>query len=144
MKFMLIVKGNEQSEAGKLPTSEQLETMNKFNEELFKAGVLLDLSGLHPVSSSVRVKYQAGKRSVIDGPFAESKEVIAGYWVIQVKSREEAIEWAKRAPMDCGLSANESAEVEVRQLYELDEFGENAGVEASRELAKKMEAQSKQ
>jgi hypothetical protein len=141
MKFMLAVKGNAQSEAGALPTSEQLACMNGFNEELLKAGVLLDMSGLHPVSQSVRVKYQAGKRTVIDGPFAEAKEVIAGYWVIQVKSRDEAVEWAKRAPMDFGIPAGESAELEIRQLYELDEFGENAGVEGARELEKKLEAQ---
>ncbi len=143
MKFMLIVKGNAQSEGGAIPTSEMLVTMSKFNEELLKAGILLDLSGLHPLSESIRIKYQGGKRTVIDGPFAEAKELIAGYWLIQVKSRDEAIEWAKRAPMDFGIPAGESAEVEIRQLFELDEFGENAGVDAARELGKKMEAQQK-
>ena len=143
MKFMLIVKANPESEAGALPTEEMLTAMGKFNEELLKAGVLLDLSGLHPSSKGARVKYRGGTRSVVDGPFAEAKELIAGFWLIQVKSRDEAIEWAKRAPMDAGIPADQEVEVEIRQLFELDDFGESPAVDAARNLEKKLE-QSKQ
>jgi len=139
MKFMLIVKANPESETGAMPTEEMLTAMGKFNEELLKAGVLLDLSGLHPSSKGARVKYRGGKRSVVDGPFAEAKELIAGFWLIQAKSRDEAIEWAKRAPMDVGLPADQEVEVEIRQLFELDEFGESPAVSAARELGKELE-----
>src|SRR5215471_14877349 len=98
MRFMMIVKASKDSEAGKLPSEELLSAMGKYNEELMKAGVLLDLAGLHPSSKGARIKFSGSKKTVVDGPFAESKELIAGYWIIQVKSREEAIEWAKRAP----------------------------------------------
>src|SRR5262245_45268638 len=101
MRFMMIVKANKDSEAGAMPSEKDLAAMAKYNEELVKAGVVLDLAGLHPTSKGARVRFsQAGKRTVIDGPFAEAKELIAGYWVIQVKSREEAIEWAKRVPFE--------------------------------------------
>src|ERR1700745_3020298 len=102
MGFMMIVKANKDSEAGKMPSEELLSAMGKYNEELMKAGVLLDLAGLQPSSKGVRVKFSGGKRTVVDGPFTESKELIAGYWIIQVKSREEAIEWAKRVPAPHG------------------------------------------
>src|ERR1700726_4250296 len=98
MRFMMIVKASKDSEAGIMPSEELLSAMGKYNEELMKAGVLLDLAGLQPTSKGARIKFSGGKRTVIDGPFTETKELIAGYWLIQVKSREEAMEWAKRAP----------------------------------------------
>src|SRR5262245_54559154 len=100
MRVMMIVRANEKSEAGVLPTEAQLAAMGKYNEQLHKAGVLLDLSGLKPTSAGARVRFAGGKGTVIDGPFTETKELVAGYWVIQVKSKEEAIEWAKRIPAD--------------------------------------------
>src|SRR5688572_10884111 len=98
MRFMVIVKADKQSEAGVMPTEEQLAEMGKYNEELVKAGVMLAGEGLHPSSKGARVRFSGDKRTVIDGPFAETKELIAGFWLIQAKSREEAIEWVKRAP----------------------------------------------
>src|SRR6266568_4057117 len=102
MRFLVMVKGNEDSESGRLPTEQELSAMTKFNEELAKAGVMLAGEGLHPSSKGVRVRFSGGKRTVIDGPFAETKELIAGFWIWQVKSKEEAIEWLKRAPFDGG------------------------------------------
>jgi hypothetical protein len=134
MRFMMIVKATKESEAGVMPSEKLLAAMGKYNEELMKAGVLLDLSGLQPSSKGARVKFSGGKRTVIDGPFTESKELIAGYWIIQVKSREEAIEWAKRVP-DC---EGEAGEIEIRQLFELDDFGQSEAVEHHRELGKKL------
>src|SRR5436853_3112944 len=98
MRFMMIVKANKDSEAGVMPSDELISAMTKYNEELAKAGVLLDLAGLQPSSKGARIKFSGGKKTVIDGPFAETKELIAGYWLIQVKSREEAIEGARRSP----------------------------------------------
>ena len=115
MRFMMIVKASEQSEAGMLPDAEMLSQMGKFNEELEKAGMLIDLSGLHPSSKGSRVKFSGGKSTVTDGPFAETKELIAGYWLIRANSKQEAIEWARRAPM-------QDAEIEIRQLFELEDF----------------------
>jgi hypothetical protein len=120
MRFMMIVKASKESEAGALPSEALIAEMTKYNEDLARAGVLLDLSGLQPTSKGARVKFSGGKRTVVDGPFAESKEIIAGYWLIQVKSREEAVEWARRAPNPHGDGAE--AEIEVRQLFELDDF----------------------
>jgi hypothetical protein len=117
MRFMVIVKASKESEAGVLPSREILTAMGKFNEELVKAGVMLAAEGLHPSSKGARVKFSGGKRTVTDGPFAETKELIAGFWLWQVKSREEAIEWLKRAPFDGGT------EVEIRQVFEPDDFG---------------------
>lgn len=122
MRFMVIVKANKESEAGVLPTEEQLAEMARFNEELVKAGAMLAGEGLQASSKGARVRYSGAKRTVIDGPFAESKELIAGYWVIQAKSKEEAIEWAKRAPFQEG-------EVEIRQIFELEDFGPSEAVE---------------
>jgi hypothetical protein len=136
MRVMMIVKANPKSEAGVLPTEAQLAAMGKYNEELQKAGVLLDLSGLKPTSAGVRVRFSGGKRTVVDGPFTEAKEIIAGYWVIQVKSREEAIEWAKRIPAE----SNEIGEVELRPFYELDDFAPGEAVEAAKELGNKLPA----
>ena len=116
MRFMVIVKANKDSEAGVMPTKELLTEMGKFNEELVKAGVMLAGEGLHASSKGARVKFSGGKTTVVDGPFAETKELVAGYWMWQVKSKEEAIEWLKRAPF-------EDTEVEIRQVFEAEDFG---------------------
>jgi hypothetical protein len=115
---MVIVKANKESEAGVLPDKKILTEMGKFNEELSKAGVMLAGEGLQPSSKGVRVRFDGSKRTVTDGPFAETKELIAGFWLWQVKSKEEAIEWLKRAPFDGGT------ELEIRQVFELEDFGE--------------------
>jgi hypothetical protein len=138
MRYMMIVKGSQKTEAGVLPTEEQMAAMGKYNEELQKAGVLLDLSGLKPTSKGVKVQFSGGKRTVIDGPFTEAKEIMAGYWIIQVKSREEAIEWAKRIPAE----AVEMAEVELRPFYELEDFAPGPAIDAGKELGKKLPAGS--
>ena len=138
MRVMMMVKLSKDSkgEAGTMPTEAEMAPMGKYNEELQKAGVLLDLSGLKPTSAAARVKFNRGKATVVDGPFAEAKELIAGYWVIQVKSREEAIEWAKRIPAEAG----EIAEVELRPFYEMEDFAPGAAVDAAKELGKKLPA----
>jgi hypothetical protein len=117
MRVMVIVKGDKNSEAGVLPSQELFAEMHKFNEELIKSGVMLAGEGLQPTSKGARVKFEGKRRTVIDGPFAESKELIAGFWLWKVNSMEEAIEWLKRAPFDGG------AEVEIRPLYEFEDFG---------------------
>src|SRR3954471_7861154 len=117
MRFMVIVKASEESEAGVLPDEKILSEMGKYNEELVKAGVMLAAEGLHPSSKGARVKFSGGKRTVTDGPFSETKELIAGFWLWQVKSKEEAVEWLKRAPFDGGT------EVELRQVFEAADFG---------------------
>ena len=137
MKFMMIVKANKDSEAGKMPSEELLSAMGKYNEELMKAGVLLDLAGLQPSSKGARIELSGGKRKVIDGPFTETKELIAGYWIIQVKSREEAIEWAKRVPAPHG--EGQEGQVEIRQFFEFEDFGPSEAVDRARELGKKLE-----
>jgi hypothetical protein len=131
MRFMIIVKGNKDSEAGVRPDEKIFAEMADYHEQLAKAGVLLDASGLQPTSKGFRVKYSGGRRKVIDGPFTESKELIAGYTLIQVKSREEALEWAKRFPAPFGA---QEAEIELRQLYELDDFGPSEALDRFREL----------
>ena len=119
MRFMVMVKATPQSEAGIMP-SEQLQTeMHKFNEELENAGVRLAAEGLHPSSKGARVRFSGTNRSVIDGPFAESKELVAGFWLLDVKSKEEAIEWMKRCP--CPM--NDDSEIEIRQVFEAEDFG---------------------
>ena len=120
MRFMVIVKADKNSEAGALPDQKCLADMTKFNEELVKAGVLLAAEGLHPSSKGARVRFSGNKRTVIDGPFAETKELVAGFWLFQVKSKEEAIEWVKRAPNP--FPGTES-EVEIRQVFEAEDFG---------------------
>ena len=117
MRFMVIVKADKNSEAGVMPSEQLLAEMGKFNEELAQAGVLLAAEGLHPSSKGARVSFSGGKRTVTDGPFAEAKELIAGFWLWQVKSKEEAIEWLKRAPF------GEGAEIEIRQVFEASDFG---------------------
>jgi hypothetical protein len=139
MKFMMIVKASKDSEAGKMPSEELLSKMGKYNEELMKAGVLLDLAGLQPSSKGTRIKFSGGKRTIVDGPFAETKELVAGYWIIQVKSREEALEWAKRAPAP-HEGDNGEGEIEIRQFFELDDFAPSEAVERHRELGKKLAA----
>jgi hypothetical protein len=119
MRVMVIVKANQESEAGILPSTEILAAMGKYNEELVKAGVMLAGEGLHPSSKGKRVKFSAGKHTITEGPFAETKELIAGFWLWQVKSMEEAIEWLKRSPFDGGT------EIEIRQVFEAADFGEN-------------------
>src|SRR5215210_5778282 len=119
MRFMVIVKANKDTEAGVLPTRDELAEMGKFNEELIKAGVMLAGEGLHASSKGARVRFSGNKRTVIDGPFAETKELLAGFWIWQVNSKEEAIEWVKRCPnphyQDC--------EIEIRQVFEAEDFG---------------------
>ena len=137
MRFMMIVKASKDSEAGKMPSEELISAMGKYNEELMKAGVLLDLAGLQPSSKGMRIKFSGGKRRVIDGPFTETKELIAGYWIIQVKSREEAIEWAKRVPAPHGEGAE--GEIELRQFFELEDFGPSPAIDRARELGKELE-----
>src|SRR6188472_1616904 len=117
MLFMVIVKASKDSEAGVMPSTQLLTEMGKYNEELVKAGVMLAGEGLQPSSKGARVKFSGGQRIVTDGPFPETKELIAGYWLWQAKSKEEAIEWLKRAPFDGG------AEVEIRQVFEAEDFG---------------------
>lgn len=130
MRYMIIVKANSDTEAGKLPEESMLEVMGAYHEELVKAGVLLDANGLQPTSKGFRVQYSGGKPVVIDGPFAETKELIAGYTIIQVKSQDEAIEWAKRFPNPHGA---EDCYIEVRRMFELDDLGPSAAVDQMRE-----------
>ena len=119
MRFMLLIKANSDSEAGILPSAELLTAMGKFNEELVRAGVMLAGEGLHPSSKGARVRFSGAQRTVVDGPFSETKELIAGFWLIQVKSKEEAIEWVKRVPNPTG----EESEIEIRQVFDLEDFG---------------------
>jgi hypothetical protein len=118
MRFMVIVKADENSEAGVMPSTELLTAMGKFNEEMVKAGVMLAGEGLHPSSNGARIKYSGKDRTVTTGPFGATRELVAGFWLIQVKSRDEAIEWMKRAPFDGG------SEIEIRQVFDAEDFGE--------------------
>ena len=117
MRFMVIVKADKNSEAGIMPSREILTAMGKFNEELVKAGVMLAGEGLHPTSKGKRVRFSGGKHTITDGPFTESKELIAGFWLWQVRSMDEAVEWLKRSPFDGGT------EIEIRQVFEAEDFG---------------------
>lgn len=119
MRFMVIVKASPESEAGKMPSEKLLTEMGKFNEELVKAGVMLAGEGLHPSSKGVRIQFSGDKRTVVDGPFAETKELIAGFWLIEVKSKQEAIEWIKRCPNPM----ESDSEIEIRQVFEAEDFG---------------------
>ncbi|HKH48670.1 MAG TPA: YciI family protein [Thermoanaerobaculia bacterium] len=121
MRFMVIVKASKESEAGIMPSEELLTAMGNYNEELVKAGIMLAGEGLHPSSKGVRVRFSGDQRTVIDGPFAETKELIAGYWIWQVKSKEEAIEWLKRCPNP--MPDSEGSEIELRQIFEAEDFG---------------------
>jgi hypothetical protein len=126
MRFMLIVKADADTEAGCMPSQELIEEMGRYNEELMKAGVLLAGDGLHPSSAGARVLFSGDKRTVVDGPFAETKELIAGFWIIQVGSRDEAIEWVKRCPNPTGGEST----IEIRQVFEAEDFGEEFTPEA--------------
>ena len=130
MRFMILVKATKDSEAGVMPPEELFHAMADYHEQLAKAGVLLDANGLQPSSKAWRVKYSGDKRTVIDGPFTETKELVAGYTIIQVKSREEAMEWVRRFP-NPHLA---EGEIEVRQIYELDDFGDSPAIERFREM----------
>ena len=121
MRVMVIVKANEETEAGGVPSTELLSEMGKYNEELVKAGIMLDGEGLHPSSKGVRIEFAGDKRSVVDGPFAETKELIAGYWVWQVRDMDEAIEWARRCPNPTG----EEGVLELRPVFEAEDFGDS-------------------
>jgi hypothetical protein len=116
MRFLVIVKASKESEAGEMPSTEQLAEMGKYNEELAKAGIMLAGEGLHPSSKAVRVRFEGKRKTVIDGPFAETKELVAGFWIWQCRSKDEAIEWLKRAPFQEG-------DVELRQIFEQEDFG---------------------
>ena len=132
MRFMIIVKANKDSEAGVMPKETLMAEMAQYHDELQKAGMLLDASGLQASSKGWRIQYSGDKRTFVDGPFAETKELVAGYTLIQAKSREEAIEWTKRFPNPAG--DGKPAEIEVRQLFELDDFGPSEAVEHFREM----------
>ncbi|MED7666315.1 YciI family protein [Pseudomonas moraviensis subsp. stanleyae] len=140
MRFMILVKASADSEAGLMPSEELLSAMGNFNEELARAGVLVDADGLHPSSRGARVHFSGDKRTVIDGPFIETKELVAGYWIWEVKSKEEAIEWVKRCP---NPMPGTEAEIEIRQIFSAEDFGEQLTPEAReqevriREQAKK-------
>ena len=138
-RFMIIIKATKDSEAGKMPSEQLLTDMGKFNEELVKAGIMLAGEGLHPSSKASRVKFAAGKRTVTDGPFAETKELIAGYWLLQVGSFEEAVEWIKRCPNP----HDEPGEIEIRQVFEAEDFGEEFTPEL-REQEERIRAQAEQ
>jgi hypothetical protein len=140
MRFMIILKATRDSEAGKMPDEQLLAAMGKFNEELVQAGVLLAGEGLHPSSRGARVRFAGGHRTVIDGPFAETKELIAGFWIWRVKSKEEAIEWVKRCPDP--MPGND-AEIEIRQIFEAEDFGAELTPEL-RAQEEKLRAQAEQ
>jgi hypothetical protein len=137
MRFMLIVKANKASEEGVLPDQKLMADMGKFNEEMIKAGILLSGDGLQSSAQGARVQFSKGKKTVIDGPFTEIKELIAGFWMINVKSKEEAIEWALRSPAPHG--PGEEGQIEVRRVFELEDFGDNLSPEV-RESEAKMRA----
>lgn len=142
MRFMMIVKANPDSEAGKLPSEELIAAMTKYNEELMKAGVLLDLAGLQSSAKGFRVRIpSSGERTVTDGPFAETRELIAGYWIINVKSRAEALDWAKRVPAPHG--PNEDCEIEVRPVFELEDFHPSESVDHCKAIVEQLAAAKK-
>ncbi len=138
MKFMMIVKADKRSEAGEMPSEAALAAMGRYNEALVKAGILLDATGLQPSSKGARVGLRNGRLQVTDGPFTESKELIAGYWLIQAKSKEEAIEWAKRIPFEYIPETDGTREVEIRQLFELADFGQSQSVEHHKQLGQQI------
>jgi hypothetical protein len=139
MRFMVLVKANQDSEAGVMPSQELLTEMGRYNEELVKAGVMLAGEGLHPSSKGARVKFSGAERTVVDGPFAETKELVAGFWLIQAKSLDEAIEWVKRVPNPM----EGESEIEIRQVFEADDFGDELTPEL-REQEQRLRAQTEQ
>jgi hypothetical protein len=138
---MMMIKGDR--EPGHLPSEDFLAQMGKYNEDLSKAGVLLDLSALHWSAEGVRVKYAGGGRTVTEGPFGEPKETVAGYWILQVNSMDEATEWAKRLPFEAGGEPEAEGEMEIRRMFELEEFGESPAVDRARELETELEEQKR-
>lgn len=130
MRFMILVKATADSEAGAMPEEHELSVMARYHEELHRAGVLVDGSGLQPTSKGFRIRYSGGSRSMVDGPFTESKELIAGYTIIRVQTREEAVDWAMRFPNPYGVDG----EIEVRQLFDLGDFGQNEAIERFRRM----------
>src|SRR2546423_11025606 len=144
MRFMVIVKATKASEEGKLPSTQELEAMGNFNEELVKAGVMLAGEGLQPSSKGARVEFKGGKKRVVDGPFSETKELVAGFWLWQTRSKEEAIEWAKRIPVNA--FENGDGVIEIRQVFEADDFGDTLTPELreqERRLGEKIKEQTK-
>jgi hypothetical protein len=137
MRFMVMVKANRETEQGIMPSTELLTAMGKYNEELVKAGIMLAGEGLQPSAKGARVRFSGDKRTVVDGPFAETKELVAGFWIFQVKSLAEAIEWVKRCPNPTG----EESEIEIRQIFEIEDFGDAATPEV-REQEARLRAQS--
>jgi hypothetical protein len=134
MRFMILVKASDESEAGTLPTTEELTEMGRYNEELAKAGVLLAGEGLHPSSNGLRVRFDGGDRTVVDGPFQHTGELVAGFWIIQVRSREEAVEWVKRIPFRTG-------EVEIRKVFEAEDFAPSDPTGELREAEERLRQQ---
>ena len=134
MRFMVMVKATKDSEAGVMPSEELLSAMAKFNEEMVKAGVMLDGNGLQSSAKGARVRFSGDKRTVLDGPFAETKELVADYWILQCKSLAEAVAWIKRCPNP----HNEDSEIEIRQLFELEDFGESDAIDHHRRLDKEL------
>ena len=139
MRFMMIVKASQDSEAGKMPSEKLLDAMGKYNQELMKAGVLVDLSGLKPSSQGARIRYSGNRVTVVDGPFTETKELIGGYWIINVKSLAEAIEWGKRAPNPQG--EGKDAEIEIRPFIEIEDFASSPALDRMKERREQFEAQ---
>jgi hypothetical protein len=142
MRFMMIVKASKDSEAGKMPSQELIAAMGKYNEELMKAGVLVDLSGLQSSAKGFRVKFSGNKETVIDGPFPETKELIAGYWIINVKSKAEALQWAKLVPNPMG--EGQEGEIEVRQFFELEDFAPSPAIDDAKKLGEELAKSKKQ
>jgi hypothetical protein len=134
MRFMMIVKASKESEAGMMPSETLLAEMAKYNEALVQAGVMLDGAGLKPSAQGARIRYSGSARTVVNGPFPETKDLVSGFWVIQVKSKEEAIEWAKRVPFEDG-------EVELRPFFELEDFAPSPAIEHHRDVGKQLETQ---
>jgi hypothetical protein len=132
MRFMVMVKASKESEAGVMPTEQELAAMGKYNEELVKAGIMLAGDGLHPTAKGARIRFEGKKRTVIDGPFPETKELLAGYWIWQCRSKEEAIEWLKRAPFDHG------EEIEIRQIFELTDFAPGEAIDHHKKLQQQL------
>ncbi|HEX2089882.1 MAG TPA: YciI family protein [Actinomycetota bacterium] len=139
MRVMMMITGDR--EPGHLPSEGFMAEMFKYNEELSKAGVMMDLSALHWSAEGVRVNFSSGKRTVTEGPFAEPKETVAGYWILQVKSMDEAINWANRMPWEAGGEPDHEGHIEIRQLFELEEFGESPAIEQMRALEDELQTQ---
>lgn len=135
MRFMMMIKANKDPQPGKPPSKEAFEEMSKFNEQIAKAGILLDMGGLQSSAKGAKIKFSGGKKTVVDGPFTEAKELVLGYWIVQVKSREEAVEWAKRAPV--APAPDDEVEIEVRQFFEIEDFPETERVVAAKNAGQK-------